>query len=323
METEQNTSEVQAIDQFIGVCENLKKEIGKMIIGQDEVVGMILISIFSRGHCLLIGVPGLAKTLLINTLSNALGLKYSRIQFTPDLMPSDIIGSEILDEKRQFKFIKGPVFANIILADEINRTPPKTQSALLEAMQEGAVTTGGKTYQLDSPFFVLATQNPIEQEGTYPLPEAQLDRFMFNIWLDYPSVDEEISIVQETTSDKEVQINEVLNAEEILYYQKLIRKIPVSDNVLEYAVNLIAMTRPNTEKATELVNEFLSWGAGPRASQNLIIGAKCHAAIKGKFSPDIEDVKAVAIPILRHRLVRNYKAEAEGYSIERIIEELL
>ncbi|NQY08845.1 MAG: AAA family ATPase [Flavobacteriales bacterium] len=316
-------SEVQAIDQFVDTCANLKKEIRKVIIGQDEVVDMILISIFSRGHCLLIGVPGLAKTLLINTISNTLGLKYSRIQFTPDLMPSDIIGSEILDENRNFSFIKGPLFANIILADEINRTPPKTQSALLEAMQERTVTTGGKTYDLGAPFFVLATQNPIEQEGTYPLPEAQLDRFMFNIWLDYPSLAEEIAVVQETTSDKEVTVNQIIDGEKILFFQKLIRRIPVPDNVLEYAVGLVSKTRPNTANSAALVNEYLSWGAGPRASQNLIVGAKCYAAVKGKFSPDIEDVKAVAIPILRHRLVRNYKAEAEGYSIERIIEELL
>ncbi|NQY67017.1 MAG: MoxR family ATPase [Flavobacteriales bacterium] len=316
-------SEVEAINNFVAVVKDLKKEIRKIVIGQDEIVEMILISIFSKGHCLLVGVPGLAKTLMINTISKVLGLNYNRIQFTPDLMPSDIIGSEILDENRQFSFIKGPLFANVILADEINRTPPKTQSALLEAMQEGSVTTSGKTYDLGSPFFVLATQNPIEQEGTYPLPEAQLDRFMFNLWLDYPSFDEEIAVVKETTSDKSQEVRPLLNSQEILFYQKLIRKIPVPDNVLEYAVRLVSKTRPSTEGAEEIVNEYLSWGAGPRASQNLIVGAKCYAALNGKFSPDIEDVKAVAVPILRHRLVRNYKAEAEGYSVERIIKELL
>jgi MoxR-like ATPase len=283
------------------------------------VIKHVLISIFSHGHCLLVGVPGLAKTLLVNSISDALGIKYNRVQFTPDLMPSDIIGTEILDENRQFKFVKGPLFANIILADEINRTPPKTQAALLEAMQEEAVTTGGTRHELPHPFFVLATQNPIEQEGTYPLPEAQLDRFMFNVWLDYPSYQEELNVVKLTTTEKKVKLNAVLSAEEIIYFQQLIRKIPVADNVYEYAVKLAASTRPNTELATPKVNEYVNWGAGPRASQFLVIGAKCHAAIHGKYSPDIEDVRAVAEPILRHRIVRNYKAEAEGVTVEDII----
>lgn len=316
------TSEAAAIDAFSQKFKELKKEIAKVIVGQDEVVDQVLISIFSRGHCLLVGVPGLAKTLLVNTISDVLGLSFNRIQFTPDLMPSDIIGSEILDENRQFKFIKGPLFANIILADEINRTPPKTQAALLEAMQEKAVTASGKRYALPEPFFVLATQNPIEQEGTYPLPEAQLDRFMFNVLLDYPKYEEELAIVKYTTTDNKVELGKILSGEEILFFQNLIRKMPVADNVLEYAVKLTAKTRPNGEYAPELVNRFIDWGAGPRASQFLVIGAKCHAAMKGKYSPDIEDVKAVALPILRHRVVRNYKAEAEGYSIESIIAEI-
>ncbi|NBU91627.1 MAG: MoxR family ATPase [Flavobacteriia bacterium] len=303
--------------------ELLKTEIRKVIVGQDEVVNQVLIAMFSGGHCLLVGVPGLAKTLLVNTIASSLGVAFNRIQFTPDLMPSDIIGSEILDENRSFKFIPGPLFTNIVLADEINRTPPKTQSALLEAMQERKVTTAGKTYNLTQPFFVLATQNPIEQEGTYPLPEAQLDRFMFNIWVDYPSFEEEIAIVKSTTSGVKVSVNNVLSGEEILEYQSLIRRIPVADNVLEYAVNLVAKTRANSERASELTKKYITWGAGPRASQYLILGAKCHAALKGKFSPDIEDVKAVAIPILRHRLVKNYKAEADGYSMDRIIESML
>ncbi len=316
------TSEAAAIDAFSQKFKELKKEIAKVIVGQDEVVDQVLISIFSRGHCLLVGVPGLAKTLLVNTISDVLGLSFNRIQFTPDLMPSDIIGSEILDENRQFKFIKGPLFANIILADEINRTPPKTQAALLEAMQEKAVTASGKRYALPEPFFVLATQNPIEQEGTYPLPEAQLDRFMFNVLLDYPKYEEELAIVKYTTTDNKVELGKILSGEEILFFQNLIRKMPVADNVLEYAVKLTAKTRPNGEYAPELVNRFIDWGAGPRASQFLVIGAKCHAAMNGKYSPDIEDVKAVALPILRHRVVRNYKAEAEGYSIESIIAEI-
>jgi MoxR-like ATPase len=297
----------------------LSAERGKAIVGQEEVIKHVLISIFSHGHCLLVGVPGLAKTLLVNSISDALGIKYNRVQFTPDLMPSDIIGTEILDENRQFKFVKGPLFANIILADEINRTPPKTQAALLEAMQEEAVTTGGTRHELPHPFFVLATQNPIEQEGTYPLPEAQLDRFMFNVWLDYPSYQEELNVVKLTTTEKKVKLNAVLSAEEIIYFQQLIRKIPVADNVYEYAVKLAASTRPNTELATPKVNEYVNWGAGPRGSQFLVIGAKCHAAIHGKYSPDIEDVRAVAEPILRHRIVRNYKAEAEGVTVEDII----
>jgi len=302
---------------------DLKSEIHKVIVGQDDVVDQVLISIFSKGHCLLIGVPGLAKTLLVNTISRTLGLDFNRVQFTPDLMPSDIIGSEILDENRSFTFIKGPLFSNIILADEINRTPPKTQSALLEAMQERAITTGGKNYKLPSPFFVLATQNPIEQEGTYPLPEAQLDRFMFNIWVDYPTFTEEMAIVKATTSNIETELKQILDGEQIIQYQELIRRVPVSDNVLEYAVKLVGKTRFNSELAPKITKDFITWGAGPRASQNLIIGAKCHALLKGKFSPDIEDVQAVAKPILRHRLVRNYRAEAEGYTMDRIIEELL
>ncbi|TXB65457.1 MoxR family ATPase [Vicingus serpentipes] len=316
-------NDVEAIDAFVKKYELLTKEIGKVIVGQDDVIKNLLITVFSRGHCLLVGVPGLAKTLLINTISDALGLSFNRIQFTPDLMPSDIIGSEILDENKNFKFIKGPIFANMILADEINRTPPKTQAALLEAMQEKTVTAAGHQYKLDNPFFVLATQNPIEQEGTYPLPEAQLDRFMFNIWVDYPKYAEELAIVKSTTTDNHVVLNHIMSAEEIVFFQNLIRKMPVTDNVIEYAVKLATSTRAGSEFATENVNNYLSWGAGPRASQYLIIGAKCHAAINGKYAPDIEDVKAVAEPILRHRIVRNYKAEADGFSIEKIIESLL
>ena len=316
-------SDVQAIDKLVVQYKELKAEIHKVIIGQDEVVDQVLISIFSRGHSLLVGVPGLAKTLLVNTIAQTLGLDFNRIQFTPDLMPSDIIGSEILDESRNFKFIKGPLFSNVILADEINRTPPKTQAALLEAMQEKSITAAGHTYKLDNPFFVLATQNPIEQEGTYPLPEAQLDRFMFNIWVDYPSFAEEMAIVKATTSDEKTTLKQVLTGEEIVAYQELIRKIPVADNVLEYAVKLVSKTRYNNANAPQITKDFISWGAGPRASQYLIVGAKCHAALKGKYSPDIEDVKAVAIPILRHRLVKNYRAEAEGYTMEKIIQELL
>jgi MoxR-like ATPase len=316
-------SDKDKLDQFVQHISALKQEIHKVIIGQDEVVDQVLISMFSRGHCLLVGVPGLAKTLLINTIAQSLGLGFSRIQFTPDLMPSDIIGSEILDETRNFKFIKGPLFSNMILADEINRTPPKTQSALLEAMQERRVTAAGHTYPLDAPFFVLATQNPIEQEGTYPLPEAQLDRFMFNIWVDYPSFVEEMAIVKTTTSDSSSTINSVLSGQDIIEYQDLIRRIPVADNVLEYAVKLVGSTRVNSDNATEITKKYITWGAGPRASQYLIIGAKCHAAMMGRYSPDIDDVKAVAKPILRHRLVKNYKAEAEGFSMDRIIETLL
>jgi MoxR-like ATPase len=288
-----------------------------------KVVRDVLISIFGNGHCLLVGVPGLAKTLLVNSIGRSLGLSFNRIQFTPDLMPSDIIGSEILDENRHFKFVKGPLFSNIILADEINRTPPKTQSALLEAMQERRVTASGHSHELPSPFFVLATQNPIEQEGTYPLPEAQLDRFMLNVWVDYPTLEEEMMIVRNTTSNVVPEIRPVISGQEIVFYQQLIRKMPVTDNVIEYAVKLVTKTRPNTALAPAMVNNFLSWGAGPRASQFLIIGAKCVAALNGKYSPDIEDVRSVAVPILRHRIVRNYKAEAEGYSVEKIIRELL
>lgn len=316
-------SDKEALDHLKHKYAELNREIGKVIVGQEEVIRMTLISIFSNGHCLLVGVPGLAKTLLVNSIAEALGLSFNRIQFTPDLMPSDIIGSEILDEQRQFKFIKGPLFSNIILADEINRTPPKTQSALLEAMQERSVTAAGKRFELPKPFFVLATQNPIEQEGTYPLPEAQLDRFMFNVWVDYPSYEEELNIVKRTTGAEVNHIKEVVSGEEIQFFQQLIRRIPVPDNVYEYAVKLASKTRPGASMATDQVNSFLSWGAGPRASQYLVIGAKCHAALRGKYSPDIEDVRAVALPILRHRIVRNYKAEAEGYTIERIVEALL
>lgn len=316
-------SDKEAIDKLVIHYQALKNEIHKVIIGQDEVVDQVLISIFSRAHCLLVGVPGLAKTLLVNTIAQTLGLSFNRIQFTPDLMPSDIVGSEILDETKNFKFIKGPLFSNVLLADEINRTPPKTQSALLEAMQERKVTAAGTTYELPNPFFVLATQNPIEQEGTYPLPEAQLDRFMFNIWVDYPSYIEELAIVKSTTSDTKIELKEILTASEIIEYQNLIRRIPVADNVLEYAVKLVGKTRVNAPGVPQITKDFITWGAGPRASQYLIVGAKCHAAIRGKYSPDIEDVKAVAKAILRHRLVRNYRAEAEGYSMDRIIEELL
>ncbi|MFY7990809.1 MAG: AAA family ATPase [Fluviicola sp.] len=316
-------SDVAAIEQLVKDYKALKQEIHQVIVGQDDVVDQVLISIFSRGHCLLVGVPGLAKTLLVNTIAQTLGLSFNRIQFTPDLMPSDIVGSEILDDSRQFKFIKGPLFNNIILADEINRTPPKTQSALLEAMQERRVTAAGTTYELPHPFFVLATQNPIEQEGTYPLPEAQLDRFMFNIWVDYPSFVEELAIVKATTSDTKINLKHILNGEQIAQYQELIRRIPVPDNVLEYAVRLVGKTRKDSEFAPQITKDFISWGAGPRASQYLIVGAKCHAALNGRFSPDIDDVKAVATPILRHRIVRNYRAEAEGYSNDRLIAELM
>ncbi|MFM1999882.1 MAG: hypothetical protein RL204_1829 [Bacteroidota bacterium] len=316
-------SDAEALDSLKVKYAQLQAEIKKAIVGQDDVVKNVLISVFGNGHCLLVGVPGLAKTLLVNTIANSLGLTFNRIQFTPDLMPSDIIGSEILDESRHFKFVKGPLFANIILADEINRTPPKTQSALLEAMQERRVTAAGHTYELPAPFFVLATQNPIEQEGTYPLPEAQLDRFMFNIWVDYPSFNEEMEIVRSTTTNKKVQVNPVITGEEIVFYQQLIRKMPVTDNVIEYAVKLVSKTRPGGENAPEMINQFLSWGAGPRASQNLVVAAKCHAALNGKYSPDIEDIKAVAVPILRHRIVRNYKAEAEGYTVEKIVDSIL
>ena len=315
-------SDVAAIEKLVQKQKQLKQEIAKVIVGQDEVVNQIVLSIFSGGHALLVGVPGLAKTLMVNTISEALGLNFKRIQFTPDLMPSDILGSEILDETRNFKFIKGPIFSNIILADEINRTPPKTQAALLEAMQEKSVTVAGQSFKLDLPFFVLATQNPIEQEGTYPLPEAQLDRFMFAINLDYPSFEEEVQVVKATTSDIKVTVNPLFSAEEIIEYQNLIRKIPVTDNVIEYAVTLVSKTRPNNPLATDFVKNYLDWGAGPRASQSLILAAKTNAAINGKFSPDIEDVQAVAFGILRHRIVKNYKADAEGISEEDIIRKL-
>jgi MoxR-like ATPase len=315
-------SDVVAIENLVKKHKELKNEISKIIVGQEKVIDQILLSIFSGGHALLIGVPGLAKTLMVNTIATTLGLDFKRIQFTPDLMPSDILGSEILDESRNFKFIKGPIFANIILADEINRTPPKTQAALLEAMQERAVTIAGHHYKLDLPYFVLATQNPIEQEGTYPLPEAQLDRFMFAIHLTYPSFDEEVQVVKATTTDVEASVKALFNAQEIIAIQKLVRKIPVADNVIEYAVRLVSKTRPKEESATDLVKQYVDWGAGPRASQNLILAAKAHAAINGKFSPDIEDVQAVTIGILSHRVIRNYKAEAEGITIEKIIKSL-
>jgi len=316
-------SDVAHLDEFVIKYKALKTEIAKVIVGQDAVVDTILLSIFSGGHSLLVGVPGLAKTLMVNTVSQALGLDFSRIQFTPDLMPSDIIGSEILDENRTFKFLKGPVFTNILLADEINRTPPKTQAALLEAMQEKAVTVGGKNYSLSTPYFVLATQNPIEQEGTYPLPEAQLDRFMFEVNLEYPSFQEEVDVVKATTQNKEVTIAALFSTSEISQLQKLIRKMPIADNVIEYAVGLVSKTRPNTAQSSEFISTYVDWGAGPRASQNLVLAAKTHAATKGKYSPDIEDIQAVALGILRHRVVRNYKAEAERISIEAIIDRLL
>ena len=316
-------SDVAAIQNLVQKREELKKEIAKIIVGQDAVVDQILLCIFSGGHALLVGVPGLAKTLMVNTLAQALGLDFKRIQFTPDLMPSDILGSEILDESRNFKFIKGPIFSNIVLADEINRTPPKTQAALLEAMQERSVTIAGVNYKLALPYFVLATQNPIEQEGTYPLPEAQLDRFMFAIKLEYPSFEEEVLVVKRTTSDVKSTINPLFTAQEIIDFQHLIRRIPVADNVIEYAVSLVSKTRPDNALSNEFIKNYLDWGAGPRASQNLILAAKANAAFNGKFSPDIEDVKAVAIGILRHRIIKNYKADAEGITEEMIITKLL
>lgn len=316
-------SDVLAIKKLVENHERLLNEISKVIVGQKQAVNEVLLSLLCGGHSLLIGVPGLAKTLLVNTVARSLGLDFKRIQFTPDLMPSDILGSEILDENRHFKFIKGPLFANIILADEINRTPPKTQAALLEAMQERAVTVAGHNYALDLPFFVLATQNPIEQEGTYPLPEAQLDRFMFSIYLEYPSYAEEVEIARNTTSDKQVNVNPVFTEQDILAYQQLVRRIPINDNVVEYAVRLVSKTRPGSADATQLVKNYLDWGAGPRASQNLVLGAKAYAAIQGKYSPDIADVQAVALGILHHRIVKNYKAEAEGISEKFIIQSLL
>ena len=315
-------SDVRSLQLLLKKYYALKNEISKVIVGQDIVIEQILISIFSGGHSLLIGVPGLAKTLMVNTISNALGLDFKRIQFTPDLMPSDILGSEILDHERQFKFIKGPVFSNILLADEINRTPPKTQSALLEAMQERSVTIGGKHYSLDSPYFVLATQNPIEQEGTYPLPEAQLDRFMFSINLQYPTFDEEVEVVKRTTSKSNSKVDIIFSAEEILDFQKLIMKIPVADNVINYAVTMVGKSRPDSIGSNSIVKQYVDWGAGPRASQNLILAAKTFAVINNKLSPDIEDVQAVAIGVLRHRIIKNYKAESDGISIESIVESL-
>jgi len=319
----ENKNNVEIVKDFVASYSNFKKEISKVIVGQDIVVDQVLMSIFCDGHSLLVGVPGLAKTLLIQTISECLGLSFNRIQFTPDLMPSDITGSEILDNERQFKFIKGPIFSNIILADEINRTPPKTQAALLEAMQEKSVTNSGNNYRLDKPFFVLATQNPIEQEGTYPLPEAQLDRFMFNITLDYPNFNEELEIVKRTTSENQIVLKKIMSSEEIISYQKLIRSVPINESVLEYAVSLVTKTRPNSNSSDTVVNEFIEWGAGPRASQYIILASKCHCLINGKFTPDIEDVKAVAKPILRHRIVKNYKAESKGMTVDDIIEAIL
>jgi MoxR-like ATPase len=318
----QYKNDVEAVDGLAESYRKLRHEISKVIVGQEDVVKSVLISLFCDGHSLLVGVPGLAKTLLVNTISKALDLDFKRIQFTPDLMPSDITGSEVMDENRHFTFAKGPVFTNILLADEINRTPPKTQAALLEAMQERCVTVAGQNHLLPKPFLVLATQNPIEQEGTYPLPEAQLDRFMFNIFLDYPTYEQEVEIVKNTTSGLKVELNPIMNGEEILFFQSLIRKIHIADNVLEYAVGLTNKTRPGTQMATTMINNYISWGAGPRASQFLVLGAKCHAAINGKYSPDKEDVQAVAPFVLRHRVVRNYKAEAEGVSIDTIIKSL-
>ena len=320
METNNN---IELVKDFISSYKRFKEEISKVIIGQDNVVDQVLMSIFCDGHSLLVGVPGLAKTLLIQTISDCLGLKFNRIQFTPDLMPSDIVGSEILDNNRSFKFLKGPIFSNIILADEINRTPPKTQAALLEAMQEKSITNSGNTYQLDKPFFVLATQNPIEQEGTYPLPEAQLDRFMFNIKLDYPKYDEEIEIVKRTTSENIISLNKIMDASDIIKYQNLIRSVPINDNVLHYAVSLVNKTRPGIENKDVTVNEYIEWGAGPRASQYIVLASKCHALLSGKYTPDIEDVKSIAIPVLRHRIVKNYKAESKGMSVDDIIHKIL
>ena len=316
-------SDVEAADSLAVAFKNLTSEISKIIIGQDEVVRLVLTGIFCQGHSLLIGVPGLAKTLLVQTIATSLDLQFKRIQFTPDLMPSDIIGAETMDKERNFKFVKGPVFANIVLADEINRTPPKTQAALLESMQEYAVTIGGQRYELPRPFFVLATQNPIEQEGTYPLPEAQLDRFMFNILLTYPSFVDEVNVVKNTTTDEPRVVNKTLTAEEIQTYQHLVRRVPVPDNVIEYAVKLANRTRPGTTGASPVATEYLEWGAGPRASQYMILGAKCNALLNGKYSPDIEDVQAIAKPVLRHRMVRNFKAEAEGITVDGLIEKMM
>lgn len=314
-------NDVEAADALKKSFEKLRSEIAKVVVGQDEVVKLVLTAIFCQGHSLLVGVPGLAKTLLVQTISTSLDLQFKRIQFTPDLMPSDIVGAETMDKERNFHFVKGPIFANLVLADEINRTPPKTQAALLESMQEYFVTIAGARYDLPRPFFVLATQNPIEQEGTYPLPEAQLDRFMFNILLDYPSYKQEVEIVKNTTADELPQVSTVITGEEIIAFQHLVRRVPVADNVVEFAVKLSQATRPGPESSA-IANEFLEWGAGPRASQYLVLGAKCNALINGKYSPDIEDVMAVAKPVLRHRIVRNFKAEAEGMTVDKIIEKL-
>jgi MoxR-like ATPase len=317
------SSDVEAADALAASYKTLKSEISKVVIGQDEVVRQVLSAIFCQGHSLLVGVPGLAKTLLVHTIATSLDLVFKRIQFTPDLMPSDIVGAETMDKERNFKFVKGPVFANIILADEINRTPPKTQAALLESMQEYAVTIAGQRYDLPRPFFVLATQNPIEQEGTYPLPEAQLDRFMFNILLTYPSFKDEVEVVKTTTSDEPKTVNKMLTADDILAYQHLVRRVPIADNVVEYAVTLVNKTRPGIQGGSNVAKEYLEWGAGPRASQYLVLGAKCNALLNGKYSPDIEDVQAIAKPVLRHRIVRNFKAEAEGISVDNVIEKLM
>ncbi|MCX7880545.1 MAG: AAA family ATPase [Ignavibacteria bacterium] len=324
---DKNDKDLELLENFAKAINLVQREVAKVIIGQKDIIQQLLMALFSRGNCLLIGVPGLAKTLMIRTLASALDLKFSRIQFTPDLMPSDITGTEIIEENvttgsKSFKFVKGPIFANIILADEINRTPPKTQSALLEAMQEHEVTAAGVTYKLDEPFFVLATQNPIEQEGTYPLPEAQLDRFMFNLWLDYPNFDEEVEIVQTTTSLQQPKIEKVLSAQEIIQYQDLVRRIPVASNVVNFAVKMVRMTRPNGQ-APKMIENYIRYGAGPRASQYLILGAKSRCALDGRFTPEIDDVRSVALPVLRHRLVTNFNAEAENVTTADIIESLL
>jgi len=316
-------SDVEAADALASSYKNLRSEISKVVVGQDEVVRQVLTAVFCQGHSLLVGVPGLAKTLLVHTIATSLDLAFKRIQFTPDLMPSDIVGAETMDKERNFKFVRGPVFANIVLADEINRTPPKTQSALLEAMQEYSVTIAGQRYDLPRPFFVLATQNPIEQEGTYPLPEAQLDRFMFDIQLTYPSFKDEVQVVKATTADETRTVNKILTGDDILAFQHLIRRVPVADNVIEYAVGLVNKTRPGIDNASSIAKDYLEWGAGPRASQYLILGAKCNAILNGKYSPDIEDVRAVAKPVLRHRIVRNFKAEAEGISVDDLIVKLM
>ncbi len=319
--------DVELVEKLSEKIKNVKSEIAKVIVGQDEIIDQLLVSLFSRGHCLLVGVPGLAKTLLIKTVAEVMDLKFSRIQFTPDLMPSDITGTEIIEEdsvtkKRDFKFISGPIFANIILADEINRTPPKTQAALLEAMQEHKVTAAGVTYKLPEPFFVLATQNPIEQEGTYPLPEAQLDRFMFNLWLDYPSFEEEKKVVETTTSQYLAKLEKILSAEEIINFQELVRKVPVADNVIDFAVKVASLTRPNSNGSPQFIKEWITWGAGPRASQYMILAAKTKSIIEGRYSPNIDDVRFAMLPVLRHRIITNFSAEAEGVKSIDVIERL-